>query len=103
MRILCNPALSPLRASNRFPGGTFNSSSVVTESIRTSLRTATRAIEFHRRLIPVSKSALVSFSAKLLITPFSLYNEFRYTTSVTLGRLGHDCAYSGVTAARGIA
>jgi len=82
MRMLCNPARSPLRASNRFPGGTFSSSSVVTESIWTSLRTATRAIEFQRRLIPVSKSALVCFSAKLLITPFSLYNEFRYTASV---------------------
>src|SRR5450756_1158510 len=79
MRMLCNPARLPLRASNRFPGGTFSSSSVVTESIWTSLRTATRAIEFQRRLIPVSKSALVCFSAKLLITPFSLYNEFRYT------------------------
>jgi hypothetical protein len=46
------------------------------------LRTATRAIEFQRRLVPVSKSVRVSFSAKLLITPFLLYNEFRYTTSV---------------------
>jgi hypothetical protein len=46
------------------------------------LRTATRVIEFQRRLIPVSKSALVCFSAKLLITPFSLCNGFRYTASV---------------------
>src|ERR1035438_5827391 len=82
MRMLCNPARSPFRASNRFPGGTFSSSSVAAESIWTSLRTAARAIEFQRRLTPVSKSALVCFSAKLLITPFSLYNEFRYTASV---------------------
>jgi hypothetical protein len=27
-------------------------------------------------------AAALSFSAKLLITPFLLYNEFRYTTSV---------------------
>src|ERR1035441_6546899 len=41
MRMLCNPARSPFRVSNRFPGGTFSSSSEVTESIWTSLRTAT--------------------------------------------------------------
>src|ERR1039457_6099892 len=35
MRMLCNPARSPLRASNRLPGGTFSSSNVVTESIWT--------------------------------------------------------------------
>src|SRR5260370_19582702 len=69
MRMPFTPARSPLRASSRFPGGTFSSSSEVIESIGTSLRTATGAVEFQRRLLPVSKSALVCFSAKLLITP----------------------------------
>jgi hypothetical protein len=83
--MLWNPARSPFSASNRFPGGTFSSSRVVTESIWTSLRTATRAIEFQRRLVPVSNSVRVSFFAKLLINPSPLYNDFRYTTSVMRG------------------
>ena len=68
MRILCCPTRSPFRTSNRFPGGTFSSSRTATESIWTNLRTATRAIEFPLRLLPVSNSAPVCFSAKLLIT-----------------------------------
>src|ERR1035438_10546283 len=91
--MLCNPARSPFRASSR---GTFSSSSVVTESIWTSLRTATRAIEFQRRLIPVSKSALVSLCAKLLIIPFSLYNEFRYTARLRVGAINQYLRQGGL-------
>ena len=76
------PGPVALRASKRFPGGAFSSSSLVAESIWTSLRMATRAIEVQWRLFPVSKSALVSLSAKLLITSFSFYNGFRYIASV---------------------
>ena len=82
MRMLWSPARSPLRASNRFPGGTFSSSSVATESICTSLRTATREIKLQRRLTPVSKSTLVCLSAKLLITTLVWYNDIRYIASV---------------------
>jgi hypothetical protein len=68
MRMLCWPARSPFKTSNRFPGGTRRSFSRPAISSCLSLRRATVAILANRRTCNPFESASVSAHLNVLIT-----------------------------------